>query len=73
MRHSTKAIAIALLATVVCYFGAYLALVSGAPPLFINGSRVPYYSVGGAAAERFFYPAHVVDRNIRKRYWSWTL
>jgi len=70
--NATKAITIAvvLLGPLACYFGAYLASVRTEPPFYINGHRVPHYAVAGYAVERFFYPANLVDRSIRKRHWT---
>jgi hypothetical protein len=66
-------LATCLVALLLLYVGAYLALVRVSPVTVTTGSGpwdcVPVYRIGGRTAQVFFTPANVIDRRIRHREW----
>jgi hypothetical protein len=54
------------------YVGSYACLVKSEASTLdpLRQPRVARYRVGGAAAERFFFPAEQVDRKLRQDYWT---
>jgi hypothetical protein len=79
MRHANKvlgALVVIALTLTLFYTAAYLSLVRTANE---SGEHVlaedlfwvcaPHYRVGGRYAERFFTPAHRIDRQLRTEYW----
>ena len=62
-------VALVLLLLPSLYEGAYYATVGKAESKS-SGKWKPWYSVGGNAAEAFFYPVHWVDRKVRPGNWG---
>jgi hypothetical protein len=52
----------------VLYVATYLALVE--PVLSDEDERGPRYGFGGVFVERFFAPAHAIDRQLRPKVWT---
>jgi hypothetical protein len=72
-RDALKVVTIAAVLLLICYVAAYLATVKAVSLPWRIGigpwGRIAQYSVGGRAAEVFFYPANAVDRRIRQHHW----